>query len=817
MKVDGLGVILAIILLPIVLVVTYYIQLQVDTIAKENSYNTKLLNATYDAMSAFELNTANEELSSVADSMRSIVLASNNTFFNTLASNLGISNASQESLRPYVPAILYTMYDGYYIYSPAETAVVGEQLSEKEVNISADETKKLITSKNYLSVGNDGVKKGSVVGEYKYSPYFAGESEYHDASDYGKVLYKEKDENGDWKKDPFDKEIGYYTTNKEDAVMETDYILKPYTQYSARYVKYENNPNKKIDVTISYTLDNFITIEGTIGNKYYSKSGYLIKKGLVKNFYCYDGAISENLNNFNHTADCERLKSIILGENKISFCSISFYETGAGFEANPANINGNNGLRGVLGSINVKSIEEAEEYLEKAYEKYDNETDVNKKQNYLECIQNTKYEIEKYYAIAYYVNSQIFSNWVYDNLGDLTYGDIQNVDYIGDIKLKSGIIANKENIYYDFKGNSVKDLTIFKSDENPEEVNSNFNTHRIEVIKNSIKYNLNQSISAYAKMRGSVKEYSLPVLTDTEWDNVLSKISVVSFMQGWDCGLDVYNNYEIAYSSNNELTVIPNEIYYVPKDKYNTGGTDYYHRIDCPDLDNTDLISFKSNEIKYDRLIDNNGKYKYDHKNVACYTCINNNNYTSEFGDEANPSYYGRINSLSTKLKKAGYIGLGAMRQSTYKTNALAKSDGYKVINFEPGQTITNNELFAGGTSNFCFSKGKNGEIIQNHIKTLELTFSDTQYIDNDPNYIPNKVKIKIQPYGSDGTNGAYSENQLIFYGELDISNSSSNNTRTISIDLPPSTFVRHFSVEIDDSETHKFSTILRSVKYIYK
>ena len=85
MKVDGLGVILAIILLPIILVVTYYIQMQVDTIAKENSYNNSLLNATYDAMSAFELNTANEELSSVADSMRSLVMASNNIFFNTLA------------------------------------------------------------------------------------------------------------------------------------------------------------------------------------------------------------------------------------------------------------------------------------------------------------------------------------------------------------------------------------------------------------------------------------------------------------------------------------------------------------------------------------------------------------------------------------------------------------------------------------------------------------------------------------------------------------------------------------------------------------
>ena len=61
MKVDGLGIVLAIILLPIIIVVTYYIQLQVDTIAMENSYNAKLLGATYDAMSAFEINTADRK------------------------------------------------------------------------------------------------------------------------------------------------------------------------------------------------------------------------------------------------------------------------------------------------------------------------------------------------------------------------------------------------------------------------------------------------------------------------------------------------------------------------------------------------------------------------------------------------------------------------------------------------------------------------------------------------------------------------------------------------------------------------------------
>lgn len=88
------------------------------------SYDEKLLDATYDAMTAFEINTANEDMSSVADSLRSIMEASSNIFYNTLATNMGYSNASINYVRPYIPAILYTLYDGYYIYAPTNMPVV---------------------------------------------------------------------------------------------------------------------------------------------------------------------------------------------------------------------------------------------------------------------------------------------------------------------------------------------------------------------------------------------------------------------------------------------------------------------------------------------------------------------------------------------------------------------------------------------------------------------------------------------------------------------------------------------------------------------
>lgn len=685
MKLDGLGVVLAVILLPIILIVTYYIQMQVDTIATENQYNTKLLDATYDAMSAFEINTANEELSSVADSMRSIILASNNVFLNTLATNLGISNASKEYLQPYIPAVLYTMYDGYYIYAPTETAKVAEK-KEEETNSDGDT---LITTKGYLSVGDTGTENLGGV--------------------YGDIVYEKED--------------GSYTINKDDAKKETDYVLKSYVQYSARYVKGQK------DVTINYTLDNYLNIVGTIGNVYYTKTGYLIKNGLVSNA-TIDGATYDlNSNNENDAEDkILGLKTNADQTTQPAASSVSVTVDGITIDANWQNIKDalNNmgyfqdGTSTGTGYDNIRTISQAETYLTKAHEEGKD----------LGQIQNLEYEIQKYKAIAYYVSSACFSNWVYDNLSDLTYDDIDDEamkSYYDrtDVEYTSTSGAGVSDLYYNFEGNTT---AIFDRNQDPEDTESNFNTHKIEVIKNSIKYNLNLSMSAYNNMH-SEYEASLPILLDEEWDKILSNISIVSFMQGWDCGLDIYNNYQIVSSTNNELTVIPSEIYYVKKDEFNNS-TSNYHRIDCKYLlessDNDQYISFKSKEVKYDKIYDKStSKYKYDHKNLACYTCINTNNYRdiSLFTDPNATSYYSRINSLKKKSdstssdsvarKKAGYIGIAKERQDIYKTNALPVSEGYRVIN----RTINSN-----GNASFGL-----GTIDWKDIVKLQITFSNTK------------------------------------------------------------------------------------------
>ncbi len=126
MKLQNLTVIFIIIVLPLVLILSYYISLQIDTSNMQTSYNTKLLDATKEAMEAFEINTVewNEAYSETGDSKRRDVMASINTFTNSLANSLGVGGATKDYVLPYIPAILFTMHDGYYIYSPSETKTV---------------------------------------------------------------------------------------------------------------------------------------------------------------------------------------------------------------------------------------------------------------------------------------------------------------------------------------------------------------------------------------------------------------------------------------------------------------------------------------------------------------------------------------------------------------------------------------------------------------------------------------------------------------------------------------------------------------------
>ena len=101
MKLQNMSIVLIIIVVPIILVLAQYTKIQVDTINIQTQYTTKLQDATYDAVTAFQINTAYNEFSTVSDSMRRDVNAAIQTFTSTLAQNFGISGSTQNSIMPY--------------------------------------------------------------------------------------------------------------------------------------------------------------------------------------------------------------------------------------------------------------------------------------------------------------------------------------------------------------------------------------------------------------------------------------------------------------------------------------------------------------------------------------------------------------------------------------------------------------------------------------------------------------------------------------------------------------------------------------------
>lgn len=744
MKIQSLAVIMAIVLLPILIILSYYIHGEVDTIALQTSYDTKLIDSTHDAMSAFEINTANEELSSVADSLRSIIEASTNVFFNTLATNLGISNAGNAAVDSYIPAILYTLYDGYYIYSPTRIPTVLTYQGDNIVYVGdrGVEFAGVITYTNennqLVTIGTYKFKEDEYAKEKDDDPR-NNESEatksaretalYNSlgsvAYEYGQMLYENED--------------GTYSTQlhtdsiNPEATTNTKYkqehVLKSFMPYSARYTR-----GSEFDVVINYTLDNYMTVEGNIRDIYFSKTGYLISKDTVTSIELKDRetglTVVADALEYNEIAAEEMILS---GEYDITLKINPLLE-------NHVRLTDNGGEELTIDyhvqydeNGNVLNYTKIKERLIKLYENQDDNR---------EEIQNLEYELANLSSIAYYVKAQIFSDWVYANLSNIRACDIsEDIARLNeDIYTTegSGSVFHQFIVTDDDGAVVYRDETqIFDSTANPELEDSPFFTHKLEVVRNNIQYNLNLAISVYNQML-QTRNVQMPIIKDTEWEQILTRVSVVSFMQGLNCGLKTYNNYAIASSTNNELTVIPTEIYYTYKEQYNTSEvTDEYHKIDCDELlsiPNDDgsertYISFKSKEIKYDKIYDKDTKkYLYDHRNNGCYRCAITSNYEKDVYDQAGNVVRGYSDDIKLSLlppikQKAYYVAVGKERQNLYKTNALTDSNGYETF-FDGEGSVE----FADGDPTVLIASNSSKRNLPD-IRQMEITLKDLQCV----------------------------------------------------------------------------------------
>ena len=268
----------------------------------------------------------------------------------------------------------------------------------------------------------------------------------------------------------------------------------------------------------------------------------------------------------------------------------------------------------------------------------------------------------------------------------------------------------------DEDGNLEDGYNVFNAGVDPENDVSFFQSHKRKVMRNMIQYNLNLAMSVYSASTTAAYTYQMPVLTESDWETITSRLTVVSFMQGLKCGLKVYNGYACAYSTNNELTVIPEEIYYLKYSCYDIGhrlvndwvdihpSELYYHRADCPDfiegpsidpaqsgtylsvplVNLYDIISFTSKEVKYDKVYDKyENIYNYDHRNLACYRCVIDSNYKRIWDGMAHSTDPAVVNYYNQKMEFANAVramGVAKERNEIYKSYNINVDEGYEIV-----------------------------------------------------------------------------------------------------------------------------------------
>lgn len=431
MKLQHIAVIFVIIILPISLVLAAYLGNQITTIQLQTQYSTKLINATYDSLKAFKINTANNNYSTLGASKARDIEAAVSTFYRTLATAMGTIGYSSYELQTYTPALVYTLHDGFYIYTK------------------------------------------------------------------------------------------YYDTNKNEYA----YGLKPMIAYSCRY-KVGNGD--RYDFVVNYTLDNSISVIGTVDGEFVTKSGYLMSSG-------------ENISEFE-----------VLSENLITFND----------EGNPENTDS----QGKPIPVKYQYIVYNNQKVYKDGEKYFYYSSGYRK-DYLKSTEDISKVSERFNAggsnsaAMYYSEATTFTTWVINKLGNIKIADAVDA-YGNSISFASNLNGN-----------------MFEIDEsnNPLESTSLFNEHRMNVIRKTIETNLASSIANYNSYSKSGYDFTMPVLNENEWDKIENNVCMISFLQGLPIGSKFYNNYCVVANNANKETIGRDSIYIIDSEGE-------YHKPGCATL-----------------------------------------------------------------------------------------------------------------------------------------------------------------------------------------------------------------------------------------
>lgn len=279
-----------------------------------------------------------------------------------------------------------------------------------------------------------------------------------------------------------------------------------------------------------------------------------------------------------------------------------------------------------------------------------------------------------YYKAAYDFKEKFKSGGIFEKLRDLKTSDAVDVNgnsYTGD----NNPYSTERYIFRELFNISGKYI---------EDEDSEFNVHKMEVIKNSIESNLMVAISNYNTVSTSEVNFAMPKLQDYEWEELTKNISMITFLQGLSIGGKVYNGYAIVRNDLTEDFVSENSIYIAYNGKYyrvtdtnliadgvwndNATGilnTDFERR--------TTLVTAKSTSGDGTELSKNIYYYpRYDEGAYSSIINLNNieNKNINEYLKDGIDGKYGASNGERYyKLAQIYYTALGRERYGMYRIN----------------------------------------------------------------------------------------------------------------------------------------------------
>ena len=550
MKIQNLAIIFIIIILPISLVLASYTKTRVETLNLQAEYDTKLNSATYDALKAYQVNSLQNKVGGLANSKIRDINASINTFFNSMQSNFPTLGYTKESIQNYVPAIVYTMYDGYYVYAPF-TNTWGTNSSNSSISTEMEEQ----------------IKTSS------------------------QTKYKDKQEL---------------------------YDLKPYVYYSCRYIRGD------IDVVITYSLDNYIQIQGNIGGETVSRYGYLLNNLKINgDTITYEGAEIK-------TEDGEKLKENVYINGNVNYSSYQCLKK--------------NGTKYYSDGLNAFTVSNGERINQ------DDNVNLNS------VVEKTTADDVKYNDSArkYFLEAQELKSFMEEyGLTNLTTDDIVDVD-----------TGNK---YETGKSPYTKLGKIFDFDCSEkggiESEKSNFNLHRIDVIKNAIERNLSIIIANYDTVSKTQTEFRLPKLKDSDWDKITDNIGIISFFQNVNIGGKVYSGYSIVSNTKNEDVVTYDSIYIKDSNNVCHSITENFAATNTNLSGAVGVFNVDIERRSEDDSNQNSGYYFPVYATLSYDSIITKNNISKA----SNQSMKEYVNSLSLDLKKIYYTALARERYGVYR------------------------------------------------------------------------------------------------------------------------------------------------------